>query len=824
MSRNLFLQDEHALAEQSTPLTPPCSLKHEPCGLVYISRKKLLSDQVSREYKTVLSAQEAANQAAVLRDSISGHHAGLRECLEGKKDNILKKWKGWKESRRRSTISNACPYLGSRRFVQDVLLGKFKTIAAEFRTQLMLFPLAGEALSEDYRTLLGLAHWRVSTKPEDCVAFDWEQLHRGLHLNALGTVFAPGCITMFGADFGQLRPFDEVDVHCSDAFPTAAALLVLERQSMIYECLHEILLPMTESIVEPKGSSEWDALAARHFRKCEDVETLFQHIDGIFLSPVPDIDEISTLVRGRKEYFEDELISLSTDVEYFVCLCAELQAMRSTDPRPKHEQPLEAIETGVTLSAFQDLLCWHFINEALENLVVVIQYHKNDLRQGQARSVEYQDGLSKLKSLATDMLVTTLDDLQAFYSCSSVFVDQVTNARRRPDTALMSSSPPWKVLGFRSEEKLYRADPLLSMFARLCYDLNNIPFILPELNRLLLKREQVKRVNNRMMQAISEIGDLWRVIEFCGYQCPQVSKSQQSSLEQNSCLAVHYFAALRQGGVSPDLFLKGRLEGQFKGLKVARSASGENKARLAAIQEYQRQLAKGVQLARGLFLAMLVGGGLQRHEDVLYIEDLLTPSTAKLSAPGLHNNRSSNFCPGLKATAIAKTYVPIPQEPEDVFKKSKIHPAADVVDKTVTPPAAAEPYHPVEPPAVEIYRLPARLYRLIDHLFPTGYQPQGQVTFQDFGRFMTALGFGQNALGGSEYRFSKAGNDVRRELSIVIHKRHPHPAYIANDLRRMGRRLSDRFAWTADRFKPISETAAERDLEIIKEVKSKEEW
>ncbi len=233
--------------------------------------------------------------------------------------------------------------------------------------------MTAETFAGNANALLGFTHVRTSTRPEDCVPFDWEQLRRGIDSNAFPKIFAPGCVAIFGDNFGNLEPFDEVKVHGNDALPTPAALLVLERQSIIYEILYKVVFPLANSIKDVKTLREWDNLAARDFRKREDSQTLYQHIDGIFLSTILDISVISTLVRGRKEYYEDELASLSIDLDYFVCLCAEFQEMRDTNPSPRREQPREATVTAVILGAFQDLLCWHFVSEAWVKLVAVVQ-------------------------------------------------------------------------------------------------------------------------------------------------------------------------------------------------------------------------------------------------------------------------------------------------------------------------------------------------------------------------------------------------------------------------------------------------------------------
>jgi hypothetical protein len=236
---------------------------HDSCGTEDITGREQLDDKKLSSHKNVISAEDAVHQAALWRNSILKHHAGLRECLTERQDNILKRWKGWKVPRRRPAISAVCPDMAPKGFVQDVL-GKI-TNASTFRSEFLLFQIKIDELSGNYLALLELAHWRATTNPEDYVAFDWEQLRRGSDLNVFAKTFAEGCITMFGDGFGHLKPFDEVDVRCSDAFPTSAALLILERQSMIYKVLYTVISCLKNSNTVTKGSAEWNTLASRRF-------------------------------------------------------------------------------------------------------------------------------------------------------------------------------------------------------------------------------------------------------------------------------------------------------------------------------------------------------------------------------------------------------------------------------------------------------------------------------------------------------------------------------------------------------------------------------
>jgi len=157
-SRKHSLQDEIEPREHDAPQPAPWSLDHDSFDTGYTSRRQQLNDKNLSSHTNIVSAEDAGHQAAVLLETILKHHTGLRECLSGRQDSILKRWKGWKEPRRRSAILTACPDMAPKGFVQDVLLGKI-TNASTCRAQFLLFPMSIDKLSENYLALLGFAHW-----------------------------------------------------------------------------------------------------------------------------------------------------------------------------------------------------------------------------------------------------------------------------------------------------------------------------------------------------------------------------------------------------------------------------------------------------------------------------------------------------------------------------------------------------------------------------------------------------------------------------------------------------------------------------------------
>lgn len=473
--------------------------------------------------------------------------------------------------------------------------------------------------------------------------------------------------------------------------------------------------------------------------------------------------------------------------------------MRDTDPRPEHEQSREATVTAVVLGAFQDLLCWQFLSEALAKLMAVMQSQKSSLQCGQSCSVEYQEAFSRFSSLVQQMMFKVLDDLHVFCVNSSLFARHTTRTKRHVQTEVSNAASAWTLLGYKGDEALCKTDRLLWLLTKLLFDFRNTPLVLPELNELLLKKDEGKRVNLRIMHSLAEIGDLWRLFEFCRYQRPAVPDTNQDFPQQDACLTTRCLVALQRGEIPAHMLRQGGLDRRYEELRGARQASGESRASLPAVDKNRRQLQDIIHLALVLFLEMLNKAGLH-FDDVQFVENLIAPTTAKFSTVPSPSDHSTEVLPPLKTMPTAEAFVSFPQEPDIPFKKTRLPVAENVSRHNELALPTVQLRQPTPPRPVEIHQLQSKVYRLVDHLFPTGRRPQGQVTFQDFGRFMAAIGFGQAALGGSEYRFYKASQEDQAGQNIVVHRRHPSPSYRASDLRMIGRPLTRRFGLTAETF------------------------
>ncbi len=179
------------------------------------------------------------------------------------------------------------------------------------------------------------------------------------------------------------------------------------------------------------------------------------------------------------------------------------------------------------------------------------------------------------------MIFKVLDDLHVFCISSSVFAKRGRSTKRHAQTEVPKSTSVWTLLGYKSDEAFCKADRLLWLLTKLWSDFRNIPLVLPEMNRLLLKKEEGKRLNFRILHALSEIGDLWRLFEFCRYQRPAVPDTNQDFLQEDECLTARCLVALRKGEIPADMFQRGRLDRQYQGLRAPPDIRPYEVARIA---------------------------------------------------------------------------------------------------------------------------------------------------------------------------------------------------------------------------------------------------
>ena len=164
-------------------------------------------------------------------------------------------------------------------------------------------------------------------------------------------------------------------------------------------------------------------------------------------------------------------------------------------------------------------MSWHFIEKALLEFVRAARICQNARHPGQVRQREYNLRLSILQVLVSLLLEKSLEDFSTFYINSQTFTTKPERRRGQQDR----SAPAWEILGFGSAKKSFQQDRLLCLLEYMMKGYRNVPKVLLELDKVLGKKKQAKRLTLKVWQLISEIGVLWRLVESCRYQQPAVA-------------------------------------------------------------------------------------------------------------------------------------------------------------------------------------------------------------------------------------------------------------------------------------------------------------
>jgi hypothetical protein len=495
---------------------------------------------------------------------------------------MLKRWLKKKRNARGSLVAEVCGMLPLKSFVTDVLLSRYeKYDKSDIRAGALFWPLTREALLDDPNALIALIHMRASLTAEDFASFDREQVMLGLCHECFPLIFASGSVIMHGEMFGHYQEFRTDDVHQGDAYPTYLALLVLERQARLYEMLDNVVQRLCEGLMPGSLSVKWNDLVKGGFEGNDGGVSSFRPVDGMFVSPVADLQLASSLVQSQSESHYDELLMVHSDLESFVRLRAEYKTFLET----KDDSHSAGSVIALTFGVFQNVVCWHFLYKAVDDLIRVRGQNADALEVGRPRPEEYETCLAWLNTLVLHMLCKSMNDLNAFHRSSPLFKNRV---RRGVENGNISA---FTMLGYRSEMEFLQKDRLLCLIDLLCREHRFIPQALPHLHKLLGRRDQAERMSPKILKLISEVGTLWRLLEFCRYHKPAVAEREVKAWEKRPSIAVRYINALRRAPEPETLGRYGTVERGLDCVRQPRPDGAKDKIWLERMDKENTRLA-----------------------------------------------------------------------------------------------------------------------------------------------------------------------------------------------------------------------------------------
>ena len=123
------------------------------------------------------------------------------------------------------------------------------------RHAFLLSYLTVPTLAKESFTLLALLHTRANARLEDWAAFDNDQLTVNWDCPLLDVEFNPGCVMLYGPNYGQLKKWNKESVHRGDYLGFPRAQILLEAQATLMATLRRILEKAVERIPQSPSNN-----------------------------------------------------------------------------------------------------------------------------------------------------------------------------------------------------------------------------------------------------------------------------------------------------------------------------------------------------------------------------------------------------------------------------------------------------------------------------------------------------------------------------------------------------------------------------------------
>jgi len=196
----------------------------------------------------------------------------IRAELQRHGDGLLDWWRTRRPSGRKAFLDQVAPQLPKTKDTQAEYQGKRHTPEyADFfdpqklwvlkqadrksnRHAFLLPYLTIPTLAKESFTLFALLYTRANARLEDWAAFDNDQLTVNWNCPFLNVEFNPGCVVLYGPNYGQLKKWNKESVHRGDYLGFPRAQILLEAQAILMATLRRILENAIERI--PRSPSK----------------------------------------------------------------------------------------------------------------------------------------------------------------------------------------------------------------------------------------------------------------------------------------------------------------------------------------------------------------------------------------------------------------------------------------------------------------------------------------------------------------------------------------------------------------------------------------
>jgi len=273
-------------------------------------------------YTKVLSDDQASNILGNYVKSTTDDQLFLVASVRHRGDEILHRWRKRSHRKREALLKLAEPDLPKTKgFIADLEYDNvdLRTLREKRRKCFLLPYLDVQTLVKDPNKLIGLIHHRANYPIEAWVNFDHDQLRCSWSSGYLDVEYNPGCVFMYGPDYGKLTAYDWQATHRLQVVGFPRARLTFEAQATLMSFLRRIVELLLDRVPEeqPASATNWNELIRGGLKTPGEVSSWSSFTHQPF-SPPPtfDVDVLLSQAAARVDATGDHLWLLQTEPSY----------------------------------------------------------------------------------------------------------------------------------------------------------------------------------------------------------------------------------------------------------------------------------------------------------------------------------------------------------------------------------------------------------------------------------------------------------------------------------------------------------------------------
>ncbi|KAI0473405.1 hypothetical protein GGR56DRAFT_530188 [Xylariaceae sp. FL0804] len=437
---------------EATPLClPPCD-DCPDCSKSFFTEAEQGIDRF--RYTAIISNAEAEKVISGYKTKITEDWAFLVEQCKARGDRIITRWKKRIQPKRAAALLQAEPDICEEQYG----VPRFNYTDCPWQTartpkirKMFLLPWLNVAmLSQNPTMLFALLHSRTHFSPQEWAAYDSKQITIGWVYGLFDVEYNISSVIMYGAQYGQLTPWDADQMHQADTLGFPRARLVFEAQSTLLQLLRRLVETLLGED-PPVSSAKWNGMIAKGFRKVDDKATWSHFVYQPFSSPPRlDLNELLSQAKLRVDALGDHLWLLQTEPAYlhqFIRTTKQLSIAQVVS-----NTHLYSLVAGEIMGDYIHHKFWFELYDELQLAAELSRRFRDSIHPGSSLPKKYNDVIGSLELLLVNAIHRCSKHLHVIVACRPGF-SRYYKIQRTGRGVIMEGNN-------RARDGFFKADPL----------------------------------------------------------------------------------------------------------------------------------------------------------------------------------------------------------------------------------------------------------------------------------------------------------------------------------------------------------------------------